>query len=78
MTIDWTISLGNILTIIVIVGSVYQFVWAIKADVKIVNVELSAMKEQLKKLTEVLIEVGKMGARLDDHSRRLSRLEDKG
>lgn len=87
MIIDWSINLGNMLTICsFLVGGLY-FVWAIKADTRVLAVRLDGVDKQfinvqdeLKKMGEVLIAVARQDARLNAMDERLAtqgkRLDD--
>jgi hypothetical protein len=76
MTVDWTINFGHILTAIGLLGGAVGIVYAVKADVKVIKFEIDSIKDDLKAMAGVLIEIGKQNQRLNDHERRIMRLED--
>lgn len=67
--IDWTINVGNLVQIVVIVGGIFAFVFAVKGDVTKVKENVSDIKEELKELRKVL-------TTQVDHDGRLRRAEE--
>ena len=67
--IDWTINVGSIIQIAVIVSAVFAFVYSVKGDVSKVKENITDIKDELKELRKVLsIQV--------DHDGRLRRAEE--
>jgi uncharacterized protein (DUF2225 family) len=66
--IDWTLNAGHIIQIVVMVGGIIAFIYAIKSDVAKVKENVSDIKEELKELRKVF-------TTQVDHDGRLSRAE---
>lgn len=69
---DLTISLGNILTIIALLGVSISFVYSIKGDTKIADLKYTIIaasiddfKVEMKKLTEVVTQQALQSKRMD-------------
>lgn len=75
MTLDWTLDIGAILTIIGFVGGGVVIFSMMRADLKHMINRLSAVEESISKLTDVLVKVAAQRERLDAHDHRLDRLE---
>ena len=69
IVIDWTISVGTIVQIAVIIGGIFAFVFAVKGDVAKVKENVTDIKSELKELRKVL-------TTQVDHDGRLKRVED--
>lgn len=83
---DWTVTIGNLLTIIsfLVVGS--GFIYAIRAKVDAVSTRLLVIEKEIHTLVDILIQQGRQdermtamdarianqGARLDDITRRFN------
>lgn len=85
MTIDGTINLGHILTIIGMgIGGVGVYV-GMRMDLRAIADKLAsqdrrvdAIERDLSKMTQVLVDVARQDARLDAHEQRLAHLEKNG
>lgn len=66
--IDWTINVGTMIQIGVIVASIVAFIVAVKGDVGTVKGNISDIKQELKELRKVL-------TTQVDHDGRIERLE---
>lgn len=82
MTIDWTINLGNILTICGFFGGGLAFAFAIRLDVQSLKLQetttadrIEALERDMHRLAEVLIAVAVQDERLNSHSDRIHTLE---
>ena len=75
MTLDWTLDIGTILTIIgFVVGGVFIFSM-MRADLQHMSKRLMAVEDSISKLTDVLVKVAVERERLDAHDQRIDRLE---
>lgn len=79
--IEYTISVGNIVTILSIVASVVWLVGTMKGDINIVKNDISHLEESHKSLTEAFTHLGKIltqvavqGSRLDMIEKRVDEL----
>jgi aspartyl aminopeptidase len=75
--IDWTISVGNILTGMGFVLGAGGIVWALRADVKVMSSRLDSIETQVLKIVDVLVHIGRQDERLNSHEKRIDRLEEK-
>lgn len=82
MTLDLTITLGNVLTIVGMAVASFVFLWSIRSQVAVINSEIRSFVGRLDKidsamtrLTEALIQLSRQEARLDAHADRLKSLE---
>lgn len=73
--IDWTISLGNILTILSVVGSVITLVYSMKNDISILKRDIDYLQDSHKALTEAFNQLGKILTQVAVQDQRLNMLE---
>ena len=66
--IDWTISVGNLLQIVVIIGGIFAFIYSVKGDVAKVKENITDIKDELKELRKVM-------TTQVDHDGRIARAE---
>ncbi len=67
--IDWTLSIGNIIQVVVLVGGIFAFIYSVKGDVQKVKENVADIKEELKELRKVF-------TTQVDHDGRLTRAEE--
>lgn len=67
--IDWTLNVGTIVQIGVLIGGIFAFVFAVKGDVAKVKENIADIKDELKELRKVL-------TTQVDHDGRLRRAEE--
>lgn len=86
--IDWTISIGSIVTILTVLVGIVGFVMTVHNRVDALSRRMGSLEEGIRKLVDVLIVQGRQdermnsidgrmlaqGARLDDLSRQIDRL----
>ena len=72
---DTTITLGNILTILTMGGSVYFFIMTMKADLRLMSQRLTSVEVNMSQVTLALVQLAKQEARLDAHADRINRME---
>lgn len=75
--IEYSVSLGNILTIITVVGSVMTFIWTMKGDINIVKNDIKYLQESQKALTEAFSQLGKILTAVAVQDTRLNMIEKK-
>jgi hypothetical protein len=80
--IDWTISVGNILSALSLAGGavavVYQLrgvVNELRKDMTKANDELASIKTDLKQLVHVLIQIGRQDEQIKSLTHRVDKLE---
>jgi len=56
--IEYSISLGNILTITTVVGSVMTFIWSMKSDILVIRGDVSHLQEGQRELVETFKQFG--------------------
>ena len=83
MSIDWTINLGHILTIVGLVSGGLVFVLTVRSDVNSIKAteggvqrRLDAVEGDLRKITDVLVEIARQDERLNAHAARILSLEE--
>ena len=77
MSFDWTINFGHILTAVGIVGGIASVVYALRGDVKQLKIELAPIKEDLKQLVSVLVQIGRQDEQIKSLTHRVDKLEDR-
>lgn len=74
MVFDWTISLGNVLTLVGFVGGGIAFIYAVRRDVDVLTARLKPLETAIGELTEALTVI----ARQDERVKALERDRDAG
>lgn len=74
---DWTVNLGNALTIVSFIGGGIIFVVTIRGRVDALTGRISFVEQELKKLLEVLIEQTRHSERMTAMSARMLALEQR-
>jgi hypothetical protein len=75
MAFDTTITLGNVITIITMAGSVYFFIMTMRGDLRVLGQRLTNVEVSVSQVTLALVQLAKQEARLDAHADRINRLE---
>jgi|SRR6478736_5528534 len=75
--IQYEVSLGNILTIISVVGAVMTFIWTMRGDINIVKNDIRYLQESQKALTEAFSQLGKILTSVAVQDARISMIEKK-
>lgn len=75
--IENTISWGNILTILTVVGAVITFVWTMKSDIGIVKNDVKYLQESQKALAEAFSQLGRMLTAVAVQDTRITMIEKK-
>lgn len=73
--VEYSITLGNILTIISVVGSVLAVVYNMKGDITIVKHDIYYLQESHKALTEAFAQLGKVLTQVAVQDQRINMLE---
>ena|ERR1700722_10608495 len=74
MAIDWTLSVGNLLTIFAIMVTGMGFYWRQVYDGKQFRSDIIDIKQDLKVLNQLLIDTKLQNNRLDNQGRHINRL----
>lgn len=75
MTVDWTISLGNILQIVSVLGGGLLVLVAIRMDVQNLKSDVTSIKAELKKIAEVMVITARQDERLKSQDERIKSVE---
>lgn len=78
MMIDTKLDLNTLIALVGMVGAVFYFIVSLKSDVRALVAELSAIKIDVKKFSELLVGLGRLDERLAGFDRRLGSLERRG
>jgi DNA repair ATPase RecN len=73
--IDYSISIGNIITIFTVVGSVMALLYNMKGDITIVKHDIHYLQESHKALTEAFAQLGKVLTQVAVQDQRINMLE---
>ena len=72
MTFDWTISLGNLLTVAGFAFSGIIFVMMMRSDMLVLGQRINAVESVLKDLTTAAVAVARQEARIETMDERLN------
>lgn len=75
--IQYEVSLGNILTILSVVGAVMTFIFTMKGDINIVKSDIHYLQESQKSLTEAFSQLGKILTSVAVQDTRITMVEKK-
>ena len=75
--IDYSISFGNILTILSVAGSVMTFIWTMKTDIIIIKSDVSYLQKSQAVLTEAFSQFGKVLTTIAVQDSRITMTEKK-
>lgn len=78
MTIDATVTFGNLLTILALVASVVAAFVAMRSQLQSVAARLASLEVISSKMTDAFVRLAQQEERLNAHSQRISRLERDG
>lgn len=75
--IDYSVSIGNILTIFSVVGAAVTFIWTMKGDINIVKNDIRYLQESQRSLAEAFSQLGKILTSVAVQDTRLTMIERK-
>ncbi len=73
--IEYSISIGNILTILGVVGSTMALLYNMKGDISIVKHDIHYLQESHKALTEAFTQLGKVLTQVAVQDNRMNMVE---
>jgi hypothetical protein len=65
------VTLGNILTILALVGGLFSFAYSIRGSVQVMNTRLSSIEEDLSELRKVVVTMARQEERIAALDQRL-------
>lgn len=77
MMIDWTVSVGNILTMVGFFGGGLLFVLTMRADIKLISQRLTEVEKDLSQITNVIVEIARQSERLTAQDRRMNDISNR-
>lgn len=75
MVVDWTINLGHILTTVGMLAAAVSVFFSLKQEIKMIQSELSHVKEAQKSLSEAFVQLGKILTQVAVQDNRLNMVE---
>jgi hypothetical protein len=75
MTFDWTVSLGNILTLLTMVVAMLTAYIAIRVEVSVMKLEIVYLAEAVKNISSILTSIAVQDVTLESYGKRLDRME---
>jgi len=75
--IDYSISFGNILTILSVVGSVMAFIWTMKTDIIVIKSDIGYLQKSQQVLTEAFSQFGRVLTTIAVQDSRITMSEKK-
>lgn len=75
--IENSISWGNILTTVTVIGAAITFIWTMRGDINIVKNDIRYLQESQKALTEAFSQLGKILTAVAVQDTRISMVEKK-
>lgn len=73
--VEYSVSIGNILTILSVVGSVMALLYNMKGDISIVKHDIHYLQESHKALTEAFTQLGRVLTQVAVQDNRINMLE---
>lgn len=73
--IDYTVTIGNILTIFSVIGSVVTLVYSMKNDISILKRDIDYLQDSHRALTEAFNQLGKVLTQVAVQDQRINMLE---
>jgi hypothetical protein len=75
VSFDWSIKLGDVLTIITFAGLAIGAYYALRGQVTILSDRVGHMEKDLTTFVETLVTIGRQDERLNSHALRIAELE---
>lgn len=73
--VEYTVSIGNIMTIFSVVGSVMALMYSMKGDITVVKHDIHYLQESHKALTEAFTQLGKVLTQVAVQDQRINMFE---
>jgi len=73
--IDYTITIGNIIEIVSIVGGGLAVLWTLKGDVNTLKLDLASMQLEIRKLSDILVNLADIRGEMRVLGTRISMAE---
>lgn len=77
MIIDYSVSIGNILAMLTMLGSVMFFVYIMKNDISLMQRDVTYLEEGQNRLTEAFSQLGKILTQVAVQDNRINMMEKK-
>ena len=77
MTVDWTISLGNILTILGFAGSGLVFVMMMRTDLKVIGARVTNLEGAMRELIQANLTMAEMRGRFQTFDERINIISER-
>ena len=72
---DWSIKLGDVLTIVAIVAAALGFLYTLRGKVDAMDGRLKHVETELSAFVQALVQLARQDERLNSHDKRLSSIE---
>lgn len=73
--IDWTISVGNLINIVILVCGLMTFFWGMKGDIRIIRHDMTNLKQRQETLGEAFTQLGTILTQVAVQDTRINRVE---
>lgn len=73
--IDWTVNVGNLIQIVVVIGGGMWIFMSLRADVRIVRHDMANMKQRQDDLNEAFTQLGTILKQVAVQDQRLNQIE---
>lgn len=72
---DWSIKLGDVLTIVAIVAAALGFLYTLRGKVDAMDGRLKHVETELSAFVQALVQLARQDERIEAHDKRLNSLE---
>jgi hypothetical protein len=76
MNIDWTVNLSHVLTVIGLAVGALAIIYTMRADVRHIEKDLKDIREELKSMAGILVQIAEQRVLINSLERRVTILED--
>lgn len=73
--LDWSVSIGNILTMVTIIGSVFVLIYNMKGDIGLIKNDVFHLQRSQEALAEAFAQLGKILTQVAVQDNRLNMME---
>lgn len=77
MIFEWTISLGNLLTVIAFFVSAITFVMFMRADIMVLSTRVTSLEAALRELVQANLAMAEQRGKLEQLDQRMNLLSDR-